>query len=243
MFHTPKTDGKMVNTRSAVKRELVKKGCEPTGSQSLRRHAESEPPKIEEIEPQMEQKMMLSRTFAVEGSTRSAPNGRVTAAAAGSKTVAKSTSSSSIARRKRLELQAAEEKAKIQMELIDKRLQADIADLEDEENYSPQPSEGKSNEEIEKWLDRSHQQQAQTALTAQPAHDDGLYSGGPRPPPAPAAAHADAAGSEGTVQMLASALQKIATAVASNAVSRSSRMLLLGGPAWRFSPSSCATRL
>ncbi|CAG9137857.1 unnamed protein product [Plutella xylostella] len=207
----------MVNTRSAVKRELVKKGCEPTGSQSLRRHAESEPPKIEEIEPQMEQKMMLSRTFAVEGSTRSAPNGRVTAAAAGSKTVAKSTSSSSIARRKRLELQAAEEKAKIQMELIDKRLQADIADLEDEENYSPQPSEGKSNEEIEKWLDRSHQQQAQTALTAQPAHDDGLYSGGPRPPPAPAAAHADAAGSEGTVQMLASALQKIATAVASNA--------------------------
>lgn len=47
----------------------------------------------------------------------------------------KSTTSSALARRKQLELEAAREEARIRMELLDKQLEADLAEL-DLEKYS-----------------------------------------------------------------------------------------------------------
>ncbi|KAG7300836.1 hypothetical protein JYU34_015175 [Plutella xylostella] len=150
--------------------------------------------------------------------------------------VSRRKSSSVQARRKRLDLEAAEQKAKIQLqlieaaeqkakievaeqrakiqlELIEKRLQAEYDDLDEEEdnNYSPR-SEGRSSGRVERWLDQSHQQ------TAQPAHDYGTGSGGPCPPPSPAPAAAGSAAAGDNVQLLAAALMNLTTAAATKAV-------------------------
>lgn len=122
-----------------------------------------------------------------------------------------SASSSHLARKKKLELEAAEAKARIQMELIDKKLAADLAQL-DEELYSSRSdvSENHTNKEVEKWLERS-----QLELDAQlvpPTENtlDRLH-----PPPAPPAAPARD-GAEDTVHLLATALKDIAKVSATN---------------------------
>ncbi|CAK1598277.1 unnamed protein product [Parnassius mnemosyne] len=109
-----------------------------------------------------------------------------------------STSSSVRAQKKKLELEAAEAKARIQMKLIDKKLEADLDDLE----YSSRSSRSHTNEEVEKWLERSQQPE-------HPAPENGFTKGGPS---APAAGDAVAGNDNGTVQMLASALKNLAAA-------------------------------
>ncbi|KAJ0169676.1 hypothetical protein K1T71_014861 [Dendrolimus kikuchii] len=103
-------------------------------------------------------------------------------------------SSSSIeARRKRLELQAAEAKARINMDLIEKRLAADIADLEDEKYSSHSEGNHSQHGNVEEWLERS-----QHELEAQADPRDGTDT------------------NDGTVHILASALKDLAAASSSN---------------------------
>ncbi|KAJ0176826.1 hypothetical protein K1T71_008005 [Dendrolimus kikuchii] len=132
-------------------------------------------------------------------------------------------SSSSIeARRKRLELQAAEAKARINMDLIEKRLAADIADLEDEKYSSHSEGNHSQHGNVEEWLERS-----QHELEAQADPRDGIKTGQldqPLPPPVPQATGTD--NKDGTVHILASALKDLAAASSNN------RYVIPAKPAW-----------
>ncbi|CAH2040651.1 unnamed protein product, partial [Iphiclides podalirius] len=126
----------------------------------------------------------------------------------------RSSSSSIRAQRHKLELEAAKEKARIQMELIDKKLAADLNNLE----YSSRSSRSHTNEEVERWLERSQQLE-------QPAPEDALTTGGLCPPATENATTGNAAAGNdyGTVQMLASTLKDLAAASTSH--SRSANLL------------------
>lgn len=102
------------------------------------------------------------------------PHGTAQQSTCASKTTiyTKKSHTSSVARRKQLELEAAEAKARIQMELIDKKLQAELAKADHESEIahnvgtavapdedaagshrSSLPSEKNVHENVEKWLD------------------------------------------------------------------------------------------
>ncbi|XP_049886494.1 uncharacterized protein LOC126380970 [Pectinophora gossypiella] len=110
-----------------------------------------------------------------------------------------SAASSLAAKRKRLELEAAEAKARLQMNIIDKRLEADLADLQEE--YSP-PSESSilstKRHDVEKWMDRS---QADLKAQLTPENNNGLLH-----PPVE-----EFAGTSGSVQQLTAALKDLTT--------------------------------
>ncbi|XP_045535755.1 uncharacterized protein LOC106718630 [Papilio machaon] len=77
-----------------------------------------------------------------------------------SATARRSCSSSSSARRKQLELKAEQAKAEIRMQLIDKQLEADLAQLEEEEvaddvTESRFVADERTKESVREWLDRS----------------------------------------------------------------------------------------
>lgn len=111
-----------------------------------------------------------------------------------------SATSSAKARRKRLELAAQEEKARIRMELIDKKLEVDLADLDDE--YSPQENDRESvhtRTDVEKWLEHSQHEMDKERQAPQ----NGKPPGDPSPP-------------NGPIEMLTSALKQLVTASASN---------------------------
>ncbi|XP_063532878.1 uncharacterized protein LOC134743988 [Cydia strobilella] len=121
--------------------------------------------------------------------------------------------SSVVARKKLLELEAAEAKARIQMELIDKKLAADLAQLDEEnEEYSSQSeaSEIHTSKEVEKWLERSHLELKEQPVPPTENTLDKLC-----PPPAPLAAPARD-GTEDTVHLLATALKDIAAVSSTN---------------------------
>ncbi|KOB66592.1 polyprotein [Operophtera brumata] len=84
----------------------------------------------------------------------------------------KSSASSVLALKKNLELEAAKEKARIQMELIDKKLAADLAAVE--EQYSPQASMASQcdGKDVENWLEHS-----QHELEKQEANNHGTLRG------------------------------------------------------------------
>ncbi|XP_047996369.1 uncharacterized protein LOC125234202 [Leguminivora glycinivorella] len=122
----------------------------------------------------------------------------------------KSSSSSIVAQRKKLELEAAEAKARIQMDLIEKKLQVDLANLEEE--YSPSeesvPSEQDQQSvksDVARWVERS-----QLELESQHVPKTGNN------PDALCSSAAVVAGTELPVQQLASALKELATVSASN---------------------------
>ncbi|KAF9802734.1 hypothetical protein SFRURICE_003476, partial [Spodoptera frugiperda] len=144
MFHTPRKQRAMVNTRSTAKKNKELHGEMSKGPEGM--------------ETAVEEGSRLPNTTSDCDEQRKDIKLQPPSM---SKSRSKSTSSSVLARRKRLELEAAEAKAKIQMEIIDKKLAADLAELENEE-YSSQ-SEGKEEEDhtqvaVEKWLDRSHRE-------------------------------------------------------------------------------------
>ncbi|KAL4717324.1 hypothetical protein ACJJTC_017211 [Scirpophaga incertulas] len=76
----------------------------------------------------------------------------------------KASSTSSHARRLQLELQAAEEKARIDKELVDKRLAAELAEIKS--SYSSRSNSRCSMSEVGDWIDRS-----QRVLRAQVVND------------------------------------------------------------------------
>lgn len=129
----------------------------------------------------------------------------------------KSSSSSIKARKAKLELLAAEAKAKIQMELIDKRLATDLADLEDEQS---EPRDNYSHSTVNRWLE--HSQEAMEKV--QPANEHGNDLGELHHPGSvhPGTSH-------GTVQMLASALRDLA-ASSNNTTSNAKLLSRLSTP-------------
>lgn len=94
-----------------------------------------------------------------------------------------SDTSSVKARKAQLHLDAAKQKAQIQLELIDKQLEADLAELEEEEKYSPHEERA---HDVEQWLERSHHELMQSAP------DHGNPSGKLHPPETGPAAPANA---------------------------------------------------
>lgn len=122
------------------------------------------------------------------------------------------TSSSMIeAQKKKLEYEAAQAKARIQMDLIEKKLAADLAGLSNE--YSPASSEIKSeiaapsitHSDIEKWVNRSQTELERQQRAAEQDKDKSTLM----PPPA-------AAGTDGPVQQLACALNDLVATSVSN---------------------------
>ncbi|KAF9420924.1 hypothetical protein HW555_002907 [Spodoptera exigua] len=76
----------------------------------------------------------------------------------------RSSSSSVIARKKRLELEATQAKAKIEIDLIEKQLAANLAEIDDECSVQSDHT----NKDVEEWLERSHRE-----LEAEPVRDRG----------------------------------------------------------------------
>ncbi|KAJ0169567.1 hypothetical protein K1T71_014752 [Dendrolimus kikuchii] len=104
------------------------------------------------------------------------------------------------------------QKREFNMDLIEKRLAADIADLEDEKYSSHSEGNHSQHGNVEEWLERS-----QHELEAQADPRDGIKTGQldqPLPPPVPQATGTD--NKDGTVHILASALKDLAAASSSN---------------------------
>ena len=73
-----------------------------------------------------------------------------------------------LARQKQLELKAAEAKALIQIGLVDKRLEADLADLQEEYSQRGSSDKRSNGTEIEKWIEQGDEE-----LKARPAQEQG----------------------------------------------------------------------
>ncbi|XP_073949058.1 uncharacterized protein [Choristoneura fumiferana] len=123
----------------------------------------------------------------------------------------RSSTTSTEARRIRLLFEAEQQKAAIKMQLIDKRLAADLADLEDE-RYSSHESIEVTRRNVEQWMEEN----AKGHVTEPPQSH--LEPPQPQPQPAPGYGmstgnlhKADADASDRTIQMLASAVQNLTT--------------------------------
>ncbi|CAB3228699.1 unnamed protein product [Arctia plantaginis] len=203
MYHTPRS--RVGSRRSARKDE------EPIEGQSSAQELPLLPPskKKEVIEEHIKQNEEKSvRNTKIEGSVVKSEQPLVDFQTMPVKShpvsrpkSKRSTSSSVLARQKKLELEAAEAKAKIQMELIDKRLAANLAEIDDECSVRSDYT----NKEVEEWLERSHRE-----LEAQPVHDQGQTTD------VPCAPVKWDTGTKGTVQLLASALKDLTAASTSN---------------------------
>ncbi|CAK1580743.1 unnamed protein product [Parnassius mnemosyne] len=196
----------MVKTRSTTRKELESKEDE---NQEVQLQVQPQP--TDGNTQKDKQTPTASQLYDVAGSSvkREYRLQQPPASRTGAKST--STSSSLMARRKKLELEMAKEKAKIQMDLIDKQFQADLADLMDEkeEIYSPHsdPHDDTKNKKVEQWLEQSQ-------LEHEPplhAPEFGDQPGKQCPPAAPVAGPCD-----GTVHMLASALQNLSSISANN---------------------------
>ncbi|KOB65829.1 reverse transcriptase [Operophtera brumata] len=118
----------------------------------------------------------------------------------------KSSASSVLALKKNLELEAAKEKARIQMELIDKKLAADLAAVE--EQYSPQASMASQcdGKDVENWLEHS-----QHELEKQEANNHGTLRGSLCPVQQLARALKDLVASTASTSHNANLLSRIST--------------------------------
>lgn len=198
MFNTPPPKSTMVNTRSTTSKQLEREKLDAKLLSDAQ--AQEMPPPTPAIKKDDENKMVQSRAGSIVKSERygiAKPASQPSCHSAKSKKL--SSSSSLQAQKKKLELKAAQAKAQIQMELIDKQLAADLADLDEE--YSP-PSEASENSrgsDIEKWLERSqHELELQQATKVGHSKDKQHTSGPPD--------------TDGPVQQLASALKHLVTA-------------------------------
>ncbi|KAL4716100.1 hypothetical protein ACJJTC_013877 [Scirpophaga incertulas] len=171
MFLTP--PAKMVNTRSTVRRDKEK---------------------LEKDEmPQQQNKTVTTQTPASSVKMESHPPPKVSSAAASSRS-RKSTTSLE-ARRKKLMLEAERKKAEIRVQLIDKELEADLANLEE---YSSHDGRSSARRDVESWIDKSQMELDRLVVPEYgPKTDD--------PPPLAAVA----VGTTDTVQMLAAAVKNL----------------------------------
>ncbi|XP_045774254.1 uncharacterized protein LOC123873452 [Maniola jurtina] len=180
----------MVNTRSTTRR-LAQEEEQRTGETSVNKGEQKEQAPAVELDGELHiSKKPFHNDAPSIGRTK------------------RSSSASIIARKRHLELAAAEEKARIQMQLIDKKLEADMAALDEEYSSHAEENEVRStNSDVEKWLERSHDERL-----AQPVRQD-VSDLGELCPPAAAGGGTESI----TVQMLASALKDMAAISKSHA--------------------------
>ncbi|KAL0842122.1 hypothetical protein ABMA28_014300 [Loxostege sticticalis] len=225
----------MVSTRSASKMEAQKEA--PQDAQRVKEEDKCKAERSVELKEAVD-------TFDA-GNTMEKTSPRPSTAQ--SVHLKKSTSSSIIARKKMLELEAERAKARIKMDLIDKQLEVDLAALDDETSNSSLPSvknRSECNERVvERWLEDSLQEVKTQCVTHRDNLDDELCpapqesnlhhvrAAGPPPPATGIAAESrplpTAAGGtdDGTVHALASALKDLAAATAAGASTSNARML------------------
>lgn len=230
MFKTPPAPRKMVNTRSSVQRERVRHEADnrtPDGDlphERLQDPTSSAMTTTEAKNSDVSKHPILSRTAMQASSIKSEqpppppPASHINDRR--SLQSKKGSTSSLRAKRQQLILEAEKKKAKIRMELINKKLDVDLASL-DEEYSSHDGNESRSR--IEEWMERSYQE----LNKGLPAPENGIHTGEQcqqigtlEAPPKPLAltpAPAAAASTDGTVQMLASALRDLAAASTSHA--------------------------
>jgi hypothetical protein len=202
MYRTPPR-AVMVKTRSTVRKEREQLQTEDSTSkfQEPGPSQQYQTPKMSSVKS--EPRLFAAPTCApLPGAIKplSAPPPLRAATTSKSK---RSTTSSVLAKRKRLELEAEKKKAEIRMHLIDKELEIDLADLEEEDKYSSQASEDCTRRDVEKWIEHS----AQELERPQAAPENGIDTGDLRQPAAPAAGSSD-----GTVQLLAAAVKNLTVA-------------------------------
>ncbi|KAI5633558.1 hypothetical protein NE865_13717 [Phthorimaea operculella] len=210
MFHSPLVS-KMVNTRSMVRKEQNKDRATTSSADGVPTNLiprelfktpfGSTSDVLNEIKTEENAPEVQSENDKVGISV---PTDTQSSKPAESRKSKRSSSSSAI--KKKLELEAAKEKARIQMELIDKQLAVEIAAIDGK--YSSQPSSESDHhskeKEIDKWLEQSHQELEKQKANAQDNPHSSML-----PPP-------EAVGTSGPVQELARALQQMITTTVSN---------------------------
>ncbi|KAL4708654.1 hypothetical protein ACJJTC_008180 [Scirpophaga incertulas] len=196
MFHTPKP--KMVNTRSTVRREpeVV----------DLRSQQQSVPQKLE-FDANKEDTPCAGMSGLPGSSVKCENLQQPPIKSFPAKSMSRRSSTSIVqARKKQLELEAAKQKAKIQMELIEKQLEADIAELNNDV-YSSQHEDEPITRDVENWLEKSCQQSERFAPEMDiPAGDPCTFA---QHHGQPLASRKDA-NSGDTVHLLATALKDLA---------------------------------
>ncbi|CAH0730254.1 unnamed protein product, partial [Brenthis ino] len=207
MFHTPK---RMVKTRKMYE-SMVKKDEEHQESRLSVQEVSVQPINdekcVKEDNTQRDKTFLLNKNknegsiVKTETPLMAVQNIPSTSRQVFSAKSKRSSSSSALARKKKLELEAAEARAKIELDLINNRLAADLAEIDDECSVQSDHT----HKDVEDWLERSHRE-----LEAQPVHDKGQNTDAPCPP------ITQDIGTDGTVQLLASALKDLAAASTNN---------------------------
>ncbi|KAG7297107.1 hypothetical protein JYU34_020055 [Plutella xylostella] len=175
---------KMVNTRSALRKEMEA----PT-----RAHSDTLVSQRLFVSPNEEKPTTSARSVKTEGQAKDLSNFKLPTEKDRKSKSNRSSSSAALAQKKKLELEAATAKARIQMELIDAKLEADLAAVEEKySSLSSRSTNGSDGKDIEKWLDQS-----QRELEKHRACTDGATAGPARPPAE--------AGTDGPVQQLTAA--------------------------------------
>lgn len=194
-----RTPVKMVNTRSTTRRAKdnaceENATCEITAGPS--NSVKTEPSRLHKVPPTATCASQPGPSSSMK--LESCPPPKVPSKAAS--ICSKRSCASFEARRKSLLLEAEKRKAEIKMQLIDKQLEADLANLE-EELYSPSDgSETDARREVENWMERS-----QLELDKQEVHAS-EHEKGFRHPPVTNTGTLD-----GTIQMLAAAVKNLST--------------------------------
>ncbi|CAH2101775.1 unnamed protein product [Euphydryas editha] len=206
MFHTPKS---MVNTR---KKGMVKKDEEQQESRLSVQEVPVQPindEKCVQDDIRRDQIFLLNKNknegsiVKTETPLTAVQNIPSTSRQVFSAKSKRSSSSSVLARKKKLELEAAEARPKIELDLINKRLAADLAEIDDECSVQSDHT----NKDVEAWLERSLRE-----LEAQSVHDKGQNTDAPCP------LITQDIGTDGTVHLLASALKDLTAASTNNGI-------------------------
>lgn len=201
MFFTPPQRKIMVNTRSNVRREREGqlKGTSEPQLPAMENKEEFDLERPGRSAISVKDEAMKKDSMEKE---KEIPTARSSVSNKSTKT-RKSSSSVGLALKKKLELEAAQKEAQIRMDLIKKKLEADLAAVD--EKYSPSERntesecDSQNTKDIENWLDSS-----ELELEKQKANKQGTNKGFQLPPP-------NNDGTEGPIQQLASAIKDLVT--------------------------------
>lgn len=201
MFFTPPQRKIMVNTRSNVRREREGqlKGTSEPQLPAMENKEEFDLERPGRSAISVKDEAMKKDSMEKE---KEIPTARSSVSNKSTKT-RKSSSSVGLALKKKLELEAAQKEAQIRMDLIKKKLEADLAAVDEKYGPSERNTESEcdsqNTKDIENWLDSS-----ELELEKQKANKQGTNKGFQLPPP-------KNDGTEGPIQQLASAIKDLVT--------------------------------
>ncbi|XP_073960549.1 uncharacterized protein [Choristoneura fumiferana] len=187
----------MVSTRSSTKREQERKN-EMEQNQEVIINQQQQTPQIGNEEKKNPDKTVILEVGSIKSEQRKNAEPKPNCSRKTNDSGSKKSSSSAVARKKKLELEAAEAKARIEMDLIEKRLQLDLVKIDEEYSSHAESDRASTRSEVERWLERSQQEQE-----APHTHDHGTTRGSRCP------SAAVATGTDGPVQQLVAALKEL----------------------------------